>query len=91
MTTKAQRTDHALEDANRKEEYAREKLTNAARSMSERMAELVVKLGEHDAIINSLGELQGRGPDLDRMCAELCSAQDHVKAIKYIIGDEGGN
>jgi hypothetical protein len=86
------RVGYALQDAQRQVEYSQERLTNAARSMSERMAELANKVkNEPTAVINSLGELQGRGPDLDRLCAEFESAKDHVKAIKYIIGDEGGN
>ncbi len=86
------RIAYALEDAERKEEYAKEKLTSAVRNIAERMAYLADRLEQDETlVVNSLGELQGRGPNLDRLCAGHAMAQDHVKAIKYITGDEGGN
>jgi hypothetical protein len=72
------RTEYLLEDAERAIVRARAGLTDKARSLAERMTRLAARLQAEgtSASVNELGEVQGLGADVDRLCALLHAARE---------------
>jgi hypothetical protein len=36
--------------------------------------------------VNGLGELQGQGPELDRLCSEVSNQRDRVRRLGEVLG-----
>jgi len=36
--------------------------------------------------VNAIGELQGQGPELDRLCSEVCAQRQHVRRLTEVLG-----
>lgn len=66
-----------LDDAERPVRRHHEELVDKASYLAERMTKLVARLREEGtaASVNELGEVQGLGADVDRLCALLHSAR----------------
>lgn len=64
--------------------YAKERLVSQAKYIAEKM-NLLVKRVEEGSSVNSLGELQSSGPELDRLCAEFVLAQKHEQAVLRLL------
>lgn len=55
-----------------------------AARLSARMLELTERL-DNGAIINSLGEVQSRGADIDRLCALRAASTDDIRRSAYVL------
>ena len=66
-----------------KAESAKNDLRRLAESIERDMQVLQQRLDEHglDASVNTLGELQSRGTDLDRRCAEFGAVVDTLRTF----------
>ena len=71
------KTAYLLEDAERSVVRAHEALADKASYLAERMTRLAARLGSEgaNASVNELGEVQGLGADVDRLCALLHAAR----------------
>jgi hypothetical protein len=76
---------NVIGDAVRRLRSLEDDLENAARSLAERMDRLVdtIHAGYH---VNELGEVQGRGGEVDRLCALRQAAIDNVKIVRSALG-----
>lgn len=84
MTTRQSMTlEDAVAAARRDVAYKRERLVSAAQEIAVSMTRLVAAI-QAGRTINSLGELQGQGPQLDIRCAEYAMAQEHLAAIERL-------
>lgn len=64
-------------------EQTRRALIQRARSLAERLASVADGLeADPDYIVNSLGELQGNGVELDTWCAKLGLAREVLRAVR---------
>ena len=44
---------------------------------------------DHSALsVNAIGELQGQGPELDRLCGTVCSKRQQVRRLTAVLGVE---
>ena len=63
-------------------------LVAAARALADRLTRLAAGI-EHDGgktyIINSLGEVQGQGGNIDRLCALVCAGRDRAKSLDRMV------
>ena len=88
------RIDWAIKDAERHLENAEERVKLAAARIKEKMEGVLMSM-ERGWYPNSLGELQGQGPDFDRLCGELSRARHETRAIKslfkYAFGQENND
>jgi hypothetical protein len=72
---------------------AHRSLRDLALTISERMATFAERL-EREGVergVNELGELQGLGPDLDRLCAIFAERQRRVAALARIVAAKEGS
>lgn len=75
-------------------EYDRllEKLDEQAGWIAEKMERLQASIarsretGPSALSVNGLGELQGQGPELDRLCATVSGQRDHVRRLSEMLG-----
>jgi hypothetical protein len=71
------KTAYLVDDAERAVVRAHETLTDKVSYLAERMTRLAARLGSvgTGASVNELGEVQGLGSDVDRLCALLHAAR----------------
>jgi hypothetical protein len=80
-----------LEDAGRDYDRLLEKLDAQAGYIAEKMARLranIARSRETDPStlsVNGLGELQGQGPDLDRLCGEVEAQRALVRRLNEVL------
>jgi hypothetical protein len=73
-------------------DYTREAIIRRARSLAERLTRLANDLeADPDASVNSIGELQGSGPELDTWCAKLGFARETLKLFRQAMAEEAKN
>jgi hypothetical protein len=72
------KTEYLTEDAERAVVRAHAMLADKVSYLAERMTRLAARLGSEgvDASVNELGEVQGLGADVDRLCALLHAARE---------------
>jgi hypothetical protein len=79
-------------DANLQYERLLDKLEGHAASISDTMDRLRTSIarsrvtGPSALSINGLGELQGQGPELDRLCGEVTNQRDLVRRLGEVLG-----
>jgi hypothetical protein len=70
-------------------DHTREAIIRRARSLAERLTRLADELeADPDASFNTLGELQGNGPELDTWCAKLGFARETLKLFRQAMAEE---
>ncbi len=83
-----------LHDANREYDEALAKLDAQAGWIIEKMQRLQASIGrsrETDPStlsVNAIGELQGQGAELDRLCATVCAKREHARRLTEVLGVE---
>jgi hypothetical protein len=94
------RLQNAIEMAEHDVMYEANRLAMEAKHLSDRMAKLAHRAeevakempldhrGKHYSGINSLGEVQGLGHDVDRFCAALTAKMEKLNTLKYVAKDE---
>jgi hypothetical protein len=84
--TSMNETAYLLEDAERAVVRAHEALADKASYLAERMTRLAARLGSEgaSASINELGEVQGLGSDVDRLCALLHAARQTRDLVRRV-------
>ena len=75
--------ENRIEDTQLQIESLKNSLANAAADLAYKMNRLMLNLEEGHAI-NSLGEVQSRGSEVDRLCALLHEAEKNLVVLKYI-------
>ena len=80
------KTAYLLEDAERAVVRAHEALADKANYLAERMTRLAARLGSEGAnvSVNELGEVQGLGADVDRLCALLHAARQTRDLVRRV-------
>ncbi len=80
------KTAYLLEDAERAVVRAHEALADKASYLAERMTRLAARLGSEggNASVNELGEVQGLGADVDRLCALLHAARQTRDLVRRV-------
>ena len=80
------KTAYLLEDAERAVVRAHEMLVDKVGYLGERMTRLAACLGTEgaDASVNELGEVQGLGSDVDRLCALLHAARQTRDLVRRV-------
>jgi hypothetical protein len=74
---------YALADAEQDRDRAIATLRDRAVRIRENMDRLVQRL-DHGGNVNSLGEIQGSGGDLDRACAVLHERMDAIVRLRFV-------
>jgi hypothetical protein len=70
-------------------EYTRKAIIHRARSLAERLTRVADGLEKDpDYSINTIGELQGNGVELDTWCAKLGLARDTLKLVRQALAEE---
>jgi hypothetical protein len=83
-----------LHDARREYEAAVNKLDSKAGWIIEKMERLQASIARSRETepatlsVNEIGELQGQGPELDRLCATVCARREHVRRLTEVLGVE---
>lgn len=83
-----------LHDSNREYEEALSKLDCQAGWIIEKMQRLkasIARSRETDPSalsVNAIGELQGQGPELDRLCGTVCAKRQQVRRLTEVLGVE---
>lgn len=76
---------YAIQDAAREVEYARDRLVLAMRGLAERMTRCANNLVQDPGfIVNSLGEVQGQGGEVDRMCALFAAKKEELVRMERL-------
>jgi hypothetical protein len=81
-----------LHDANRDYDALLEKLDTQAGWIADKMERLrasITRSRETDPSalsVNDLGELQGQGPELDRLCSAVSTQRQHVRRLTKVLG-----
>ncbi len=81
-----------LRDTSRSYDSLLEKLETQAGWIADTMERLrasIVRSRETDPSalsLNGLGELQGQGPELDRLCGEVSAQRDLVRRLSEVLG-----
>lgn len=75
-----QRMRYAWMEAHRDVQRTRQELKKEAEYLARKMNELARDVSQHHTI-NSLGEVQGRGLEVDRLCALLHEREQQFQAI----------
>jgi len=80
------KTAYLLEDAERAVVRAHEALADRANYLAERMTRLAARLESEGAnvSVNELGEVQGLGADVDRLCALLHAARQTRDLVRRV-------
>jgi len=81
------RTDLLMDDAVRPVTRLHGELVDKASYLAERMTRLAERLRREgvDASINELGEVQGLGADVDRLCALLHAARSTRELVRRVV------
>lgn len=84
-TTSFDPVEAILRGVMREEESIKAELRRQAISLSRHMAELADRI---DALlsVNSLGEVQRQGDDIDRLCALLDAKRNEITTLRAAIG-----
>jgi hypothetical protein len=70
-------------------DHTREAIIGRARSLAERLTRVADGLeADPDFSVNSIGELQGSGPELDTWCAKLGFAREALKLFRQAMAEE---
>jgi hypothetical protein len=83
-----------LHDANREYEEALSKLDCQAGWIIEKMQRLQASIArsrqtDPSALsVNAIGELQGQGPELDRLCGTVCAKRQQARRLTEVLGVE---
>mgnify|MGYP001581749860 CR=1 FL=1 len=85
MATNNEVLSEMLAEAERRHEYAKERLRAAAVSMTDRMERLVRNV-DAGLSVNELGEVQASGPALDILCAEYVRTAQQITITQYYLG-----
>jgi hypothetical protein len=80
MTDKL-RIESTLADARADVQFKERELISLALSISRQMKDLAATV-QGGGVLNSLGELQGRGPALDVKVADLCAAREALARLE---------
>ncbi|MGH7296530.1 MAG: hypothetical protein ACRELB_16450 [Polyangiaceae bacterium] len=80
-------TDVMMDDAVRPVSRLHGELVDKATYLAERMTRLAARLREEgvDASVNELGEVQGLGADVDRLCALLHAARGTRDLVRRVV------
>jgi hypothetical protein len=80
------KTTYLVEDAERAVVRAHEMPTDKVSYLAERMTRLAARLGSEGAnvSVNELGEVQGLGADVDRLCALLHGARQTRDLVRRV-------
>ncbi|HJU22840.1 MAG TPA: hypothetical protein VJ891_10055 [Casimicrobiaceae bacterium] len=75
--------DELVRTLERRAAHAREELTKKARYLADDMNRLAARLDAQgaDAHVNSLGEVQRQGADIDRLCGEFMGMKRHLEEL----------
>jgi hypothetical protein len=88
--------ENAIEMTEHDLQYECGRLSQSARYLADKMAELAARAeeigktlpvdnhGKHFMPFNSLGEVQGLGNDVDRLCATVAAKVEKLNTLKYI-------
>lgn len=83
-----------LHDGHREYDETLKRLDDQAGWIIEKMQRLqasIARSRETDASalsVNAIGELQGQGPELDRLCGTVCAKRDQVRRLTEVLGVE---
>lgn len=82
--------DYAVEDADRQLENLKSQLDLRAGCLKDTLSRLQRRLETEGvtANINELGEVQGQGHEVDRLCALFKAQQDHCKVLRRLQGSQ---
>lgn len=82
---KERKIDYIVERASYRAESTREELVSKARRLADDLNTFAGRLeANHDYVLNSLGEVQGKGMDIDRLCAILTEQRSLLQTLKFI-------
>lgn len=82
-------TQELREETARQIGYTRANLANAARSLADQMGRLSARVESiEDYAPNSLGEVQSRGMEVDRLCAVLAAQREQLALLDYVLRSE---
>lgn len=86
-------TEMLLHDAERSYKRALNSLNEAARHLSNDMRRVgeAIDRDSEDPSINSLGEVQQRGANVDRWCAIVEERRQHLAMIRHFAKSNPGN
>ena len=79
----------AAADAIREVAYTANQLTHRMRGLAERMTDCATWVDDGGYSINSLGEVQGRGSEIDMLCVKL-NAQMSIAALLMDLAGSAG-
>lgn len=81
-----------LHDADREYNEALDKLDAQAGWIIEKMQPPTSKhrslAGNRPLHVNAIGELQGQGVELDRLCGTVCAKREHTRRLNEVLGVE---
>jgi hypothetical protein len=92
ITANPDRLADLYREANLQYERLLEKLDEHAASITDTMTRVRASIarsretGPSALSLNGLGELQGQGPELDRLCGEVSSQRDLVRRLGEVLG-----
>jgi DNA-binding transcriptional regulator YhcF (GntR family) len=92
ITVNPDRLADLYRDATLEYERLLEKLDEHAGWIADKMTRLRVSIansrqdGPTALSINGLGELQGQGPELDRLCSEVSNQRDRIRRLGEVLG-----
>jgi len=93
------RLENAIEMAEHDVQYECGRLSAEAKHLAEKMAQIAKRAeeigktlptdnhGKHYSPFNSLGEVQGLGLDVDRLCALVAAKVEKLNTLKYVAKD----
>lgn len=82
--TAAQKADMARQVMGHNMKFNKQKLIETARWLAADLNRLAEELEKEEPLYNSLGVVQGRGSEVDRLCGELKQQMEIDKMLKYI-------
>ena len=81
---------YALEDATRQLELTKEQLIRKAQNLADDMESVVFKLENNQGTVNSLGEVQGQGAAVDRLCGLMAEQTRVLETFQRLNDREEG-
>jgi hypothetical protein len=98
--TEMTRLENAIEMSEHDVQYECGRLSAEARHLSEKMAQIAKRAeeigktlptddhGKHYSPFNLLGEVQGLGGDVDRLCATVHAKVEKLNTLKYVAKED---